>query len=167
MIFDVVLHGKKRRLELQTAVPNQPTRVTLDGVNLTVDATILEPGILSLLIDGRSYRLILDERYDGRGILLDSKRYAFETEDPRSLRARSRHAAGEDGPQSIRAPMPGRVVRVLAQAGDTIAAHQGVIVIEAMKMQNELKAPKAGRVVRVHVEAGVTVQAGDVLAVIE
>lgn len=167
MIFDVLLDGKKRRLEIQSGNTEKPARVTLDGVALVVDATLLEPGILSLLIDGKSYRVLLDERHDGRAVLLDGQRYGYAMEDPRSLRARGSHAAGKDGPQPIRAPMPGRVVRVLVQAGDTVEALQGVVVIEAMKMQNELKAPKAGRVARINVEAGGTVQAGDVLAVIE
>ena len=63
--------------------------------------------------------------------------------------------------------MPGRVVRILAEAGQEVAEHQGVIVIEAMKMQNELKSPKAGRVVRVAVAAGDAVGAGEVLVVVE
>jgi biotin carboxyl carrier protein len=67
----------------------------------------------------------------------------------------------------IKASMPGRVVRVLAERGVEVEAHQGVVVIEAMKMQNELKSPKAGMVVEMRVLAGDTVSAGDVLAVIE
>jgi biotin carboxyl carrier protein len=63
--------------------------------------------------------------------------------------------------------MPGRIVRILVQVGDRIEAQQGLIVVEAMKMQNELKAPKAGDVIRVAVETGATVQAGEVLLVIE
>ena len=63
--------------------------------------------------------------------------------------------------------MPGRVVRVLAKVGDLVEAHQGIVVIEAMKMQNELKSPKAGKVVQLRAEPGDTVVAGDVLAVIE
>jgi biotin carboxyl carrier protein len=167
MIFDVLLDGKKHRLEIQSGNGDAPARITLDGSTQAVDATLLEPGILSLLIDGKSYRVLLDARHDGRAVLLNGQRYGYAIEDPRSLRARSRHAAGGDGPQPIRAPMPGRVVRVLAKVGDVVEARQGVVVIEAMKMQNELKAPKAGRVARINVEAGGTVQAGDVLAVIE
>lgn len=167
MILDIVLDGKKRRLEIANRQTGMPTRVTLDGRALDADAVLLQPGILSLLIDGKSYHVILDERHDGRAVLLDSQRYRYELEDPRSLRARSRHAGGNDGPQPIRAPMPGRVVRVLAQVCDTVEANQGVVVIEAMKMQNELKAPKAGRVAKMNAEVGATVQAGDVLAVIE
>jgi biotin carboxyl carrier protein len=74
------------------------------------------------------------------------------------------HAHGE---QSVVAPMPGRVVRVLVAAGDEVAARQGVVVVEAMKMENELRSPKAGRVRDVHVSPGTSVEAGRVLIVID
>ena len=86
--------------------------------------------------------------------------------DPRELRGR-RSAAREFGPQAIAAPMPGRVVRVLVEPGQEVAAGEGLIVVEAMKMQNEMKAPRAGRVAAVKTEAGATVSAGDILLVIE
>ncbi len=76
----------------------------------------------------------------------------------------ARHAHGE---QSIVAPMPGRVVRVLVAPGDEVAARQGIVVVEAMKMENELRAPKAGRVKEVSVSAGTSVEAGRVLVIIE
>jgi acetyl/propionyl-CoA carboxylase alpha subunit len=83
---------------------------------------------------------------------------------------RSAHAdagAHGHGQVTIAAPMPGRVVRVLVAAGDEVAARQGVVVVEAMKMENELKAPRAGRVKEVSVTAGTSVEAGRILAVIE
>ena len=84
---------------------------------------------------------------------------------------RSRHAHDASthgqGEVAIVAPMPGRVVRVLAAIGDEVAARQGVVVVEAMKMENELRAPRAGRLKEVSVEAGTSVEAGRVLAVIE
>ena len=72
-----------------------------------------------------------------------------------------------DGEQAIVAPMPGRVVRVLVAAGDEVAVRQGVVVVEAMKMENELRSPKAGRVKEVSVTPGTSVDAGRVLVVIE
>jgi biotin carboxyl carrier protein len=83
---------------------------------------------------------------------------------------RSAHAeagAHGHGQVTIAAPMPGRVVRVLVEAGDEVAARQGVVVVEAMKMENELRAPRAGRVKEVSVAAGTSVEAGRILAVIE
>ena len=75
--------------------------------------------------------------------------------------------AGRDGVQSVTAPMPGRVVRILVSPGDTVAARQGVVVVEAMKMENELRSPKAGTVREVSVTTGTSVEAGRVLVVIE
>jgi len=83
-------------------------------------------------------------------------------------RGRSADAAGNaDGEQKVAAPMPGRVVRVLVAAGDTVEARQPVVVVEAMKMENELRSPKAGTVKEVSVVAGASVEAGRVLLVIE
>ena len=82
-------------------------------------------------------------------------------------RRRGRTAGHADGEQRIVAPMPGRVVRVLAQAGDEVELRQPLIVVEAMKMENELRAPKAGRVKEVAVEPGASVEAGRLLIVIE
>jgi biotin carboxyl carrier protein len=97
---------------------------------------------------------------------LGAKRIPYRVDDPRSLRSRRRHGQS-DGPVTLRASMPGRIVRLLVAKGDTVAAHQGILVIEAMKMQNEIKSPKEGRVADLRVAPGDTVAAGDTLATIE
>jgi biotin carboxyl carrier protein len=122
-----------------------------------------ESGVLSLIIDGRQYRCI----FDGDAVLIGGRRYAFALDDPRSLRGRKGAGDGAAGPRAVKAPMPGRVVRVLVAEGDQVEEQQGVVVIEAMKMQNELKSPKAGRVARIAAMVEETVSAGDVLVVIE
>jgi biotin carboxyl carrier protein len=99
--------------------------------------------------------------------VIGGQRYGFAVEDPRSLQGRRGAGAGTEGPRPEKAPMPGRVVRLLAAVGDQVEEGQGVVVIEAMKMQNELKSPKAGRVVRVGASVGDTVASGDVLVVVE
>src|SRR5215469_15745539 len=153
--------GARRRIDL--AAIAGPQQCMVDGVPLVVDARILEPGVMSLVVEGRQYRCVLD----GDSVIVDGQRHAFEIDDPRSLAGRRRAAGGASGPRPVKSPMPGRVVRVLVAAGDEVAEHQGVVVIEAMKMQNELKSPKAGRVASVAVAPGDTVGAGEVLAVIE
>lgn len=159
--------GKKRRVELPSSVLDGVTEsaveCVVDGKAILANACILQPGVMSLVIEGRQYRCVLD----GDGVLVDGKRFGFEINDPRSLQGRRSAGGGAAGPRAVKAPMPGRVVRVLAAAGDEVAEQQGVVVIEAMKMQNELKSPKAGRVVRVAVAVGDAVGAGDVLAVVE
>jgi biotin carboxyl carrier protein len=153
----------------------------VDGRPLKVDARMLAPGVLSLLLldspaagappathrAARQFHCILDVSPEGDAVLVNGQRAPFALADLRSLRARRGAAAGADGPRSINSPMPGRVVRVLVAVGDQVAAQQGLIVIEAMKMQNELKSPKAGRIARLAAQVGETVQSGEVLAVVE
>lgn len=135
----------------------------VDGVPVEAGVCELQPGVMSITLGGRQYRCILN----GEAVMVNGMRHAFEVTDPRSLKGRKGAGAGADGPRAVKAPMPGRVVRVLVMPGDTVAEHQGVVVIEAMKMQNELKSPKAGRIGRVSVAVGDTVGAGDVLAMVE
>jgi biotin carboxyl carrier protein len=96
-----------------------------------------------------------------------SARYSAELRDPRSLRARQRAGIGEEGARKLLAPMAGKVVRVLAPEKSEVEAGQGVIVVEAMKMQNEIKSPKKGVVQKILAAEGAPVSAGDVLAIVE
>jgi acetyl/propionyl-CoA carboxylase alpha subunit len=174
--------GKKVRVELGgtpgEGVAAGAMECWVDGRVLSVDARMLEPGVMSLLVtypddrypgdtypdkEGRQYRCVLD----GDGVVIGGRRYGFEVDDPRSLQGRRGAGAGTEGPRPVKAPMPGRVVRLLVEVGDEVAEGQGVVVIEAMKMQNELKSPKAGRVVRIGVAIADTVGSGDVLVVVE
>ena len=160
----IVLADELRcRIEFESEQAEGPQRCRVDGVPLVADVRVLEPGVMSLVIEGQQYRCVLD----GDAVVIDGQRYSFEVDDPRSLAGRRRRSDGTAGPRAVKSPMPGRVVRVLVAAGDVVDEHQGVVVIEAMKMQNELKSPKAGRVARVAVAVGDTVGAGEFLAVIE
>ena len=100
-------------------------------------------------------------------VVVGTKSFPVTLNDPKRLRGSSNTGAHADAVVRIAAPMPGKVVRVLVEAGQQIEAGAGVVVVEAMKMQNELKSPKAGSVVSLNVKTGETVNAGDVLAVIE
>ncbi len=132
------------------------------------DASVIEvaPGIWSVLIDGRAYeaRVLSD---DGPVVVeINGERYPVTVEDPRR-RNPARRMQADTGRVSITAPMPGRIVRVLGAEGDSVAAGQGIVVMEAMKMQNELKSPRAGRIASLSAREGETVAAGAVLAVVE
>jgi len=164
MIYEVSVDGKIHRLELNKAEPRWECK--LDGEALNVDAVIARPNVLSLIVDGQAYEVKRERTATDLHLWVKSARFAVEVRDPRSLRSRAARG-GVEGPQKLHAPMPGKIVRVLAPVGTAVNAGQGVLVIEAMKMQNELKSPKAGRVAEVRVAAGDTVSAGDVLAVIE
>lgn len=157
------VEGKRVRVELPAEVAGGAFECSVDGRVLAADVKAMQPGVLSLTIGGRQYRCVLD----GDAVVIGGRRFVFAVEDPRSLRGRRGGAEGAAGPRSVKAPMPGRVVRVLVAEGDEVEEHQGVVVIEAMKMQNELKSPKAGRVIRVAVAVDGTVGSGDVLVVVE
>jgi len=141
--------------------------IALDGEAVAVHAQILRPGVLSLIVNGCAWRVVLEDDASDPAVHVAGERIAYRIDDPRSLKGRRARATGTDGPKAIKASMPGRVVRLLAQKGEAVEEHQGVVVIEAMKMQNELKTPRKGRVAELRVVPGDTVVAGDVLAIID
>ncbi len=91
----------------------------------------------------------------------------MEVTDPRVWRGRRHGALEVEGRQQVTAPMPGKVVRVLVSEGDAVEAGQGLLVVEAMKMQNEIRSPKNGKVEKLLAREGLAVNAGDVLAWVE
>ena len=121
-----------------------------------------EPNVFSILADGQSY----EARVSGNEISIGGTRLLFEIEDPRQWK-RSTRAAGAHGRASITAAMPGKIVRVSVSVGDEVVAGQGILVIEAMKMQNELKSPRDGRVTAIEVKENDSVNAGALLVTIE
>jgi biotin carboxyl carrier protein len=126
-----------------------------------------EPGIYSVLMAGHSYEARVEPGANGEVVVvIDGNRFDIDVRDPRHFRRRNGWH-GIDGLQNVTAPMPGKVVRLLAQLGTTVTAGQALVVVEAMKMQNELRSPKSGKVVSVPVHEGDTVAAGDVLVVVE
>lgn len=142
-------------------------RASLDGQPVSVDAVEISPGKISVLLDGQSFQISVTPAPDGKLILQTSTHeFAAEVVDPRAWRGR-RHGGGEaEGRQQVLAPMPGKVVRVLVKEGERVEARQGLFVVEAMKMQNEIRSPKGGAVERVLVSVGQAVNAGEVLCVI-
>jgi biotin carboxyl carrier protein len=121
-----------------------------------------EPGLYSVLLDGASYEV----RVLGSEVTVNGHRFEIAIEDPRQWKRRN-GTAGAHGRISITAPMPGKVVRLLVAVGDAITAGQSVVVVEAMKMQNELKSPRDGHVTAVRVSENDSVNAGAVLVLIE
>ncbi len=142
-------------------------RVTLDGRPVAVDAVEIAPNTISILLDGQSFEIRVTPSPDGK-LKLQTGRQEFTAEiiDPRAWSGR-RHANVEaEGRQQIVAPMPGKVVRLLVKAGDHVEAGQGLLVVEAMKMQNEIRSPKRGTVERVLASEGQPVNVGEVLCVV-
>jgi len=126
----------------------------------------VEPGVYSVLLDGRS--LVFRVAPMNGAVLVDVEghEYKVEARDPRAAGRHGRHTVGE-GRQNIFAPMPGKVIRMLVSEGDQVHTGQGLAVVEAMKMQNEVKAPRDGRIVAIRAKAGDTVTAGAVLVTME
>lgn len=166
MRLQIEIDGQSRQVQIDPAETPGVWIVRVDEELVEADARLLRPGVLSLLLNGRSHRVVLDGDSAEPALHVGPERIPYRVEDPRSLRSRRRHS-GADGPAVLKASMPGRVVRVLVEKGQEVAAHQGIVVIEAMKMQNELKAPRDGRVADLRAVPGAAVASGEVLAVIE
>jgi len=142
-------------------------RLTLDGRPVAVDAVEIAPNTLSILLDGQSFEINVTPSPDGKlKLQTGSREFIAEVIDPRAWSGRRHGSVEAEGPQQIVAPMPGKVVRLLAREGDRVEAGQGLLVVEAMKMQNEIRSPKSGTVERVLAKEGQPVNAGDVLCVV-
>ena len=166
MTYDVVVDNKTHQVELTRGEKTWLCKI--DGQEMEVDAQLTTRDVLSVLVGNKAYEIKRERSLQGElHMVIGSARYAVDVQDPRSLRTRRAVAGVDAGPQKVKAPMPGKIVRVLVAEKDEVKAGQGIIVMEAMKMQNELKSPKAGTVVEIRVAPGDTVLVGDVLAVID
>lgn len=132
-----------------------------------LDAREAQPELLSLLLSGRSYDVEREVMSEGVVVSVERRRYSIEIEDARALPMRRARGEGHNGPRKLTAPMPGRILRVLAREGAAVEQGQAILVIEAMKMQNELKAPKKGVLRKIMVAEGDAANAGDVLAIVD
>ena len=135
-------------------------KLTLQGATHIVDALTLPHGAVTMLVDGHSYGVEFDESGEEVGVLVRGQVTRVDVADERRLRLRAGTAGfSAEGKQVINAPMPGKVVKVLVKLGDEVAAGQGVAVIEAMKMENEMRAGRAGKIAAIHVAEGQTLEA--------
>jgi len=160
--------GEKHTLEIKH--DGSHVIAEIDGRRYEVEVRESQPGIYLLLSNGHVYQCRVDRPEAKRESLLvtvGTRAYAITLTDPKRFRSAQSSGSQTNGTAQIIAPMPGKVVRVLVEAGASVEAGAGIIVVEAMKMQNEMKSPKAGKVTAINVAAGATVNAGDVLAVVE
>ncbi|HEV2397822.1 MAG TPA: biotin/lipoyl-containing protein [Candidatus Sulfotelmatobacter sp.] len=164
MTYEIAIDGKNYRLELSQSEGAWKCR--LDGREIEVDAVLARPNVLSLRIGNKAFEVKCERVTNDVHIWVGSRRFAPEVRDPRSLRSRGR-AVDEHGPRKLIAPMPGKVVRILLAEGTAVEAGTGVLVVEAMKMQNEVKSPKKGTIQKILVTEGAAVNAGDVLAIVD
>ncbi len=169
-------HGEKTHtveLEREGSRPAQAPAarerllVRLDGREIEADAVEVSAGTYSILIGGRSFEVRVEPAAAGVQVHAGGQVFRAQVLDPRAWSGKRGHGGLEaEGRQQVTAPMPGKVVRVLVKAGDAVEARQGLLVVEAMKMQNEIRSPKSGKVERLLVAEGQAVNAGEVLAVV-
>lgn len=166
MKFEVILNGVGRVVELEREA--ERWRISVDGESVDADAVEIAPDIFSILLNGNSHEVRVTPTSRGTLTLQTAhQEFTAEVIDQRAWRGRRHGALEAEGRQQILAPMPGKIVRVLVQVGDKVEAGQGLLVVEAMKMQNEIRSPKSGTVERVLAKEGQPVNAGEVLAWID
>ena len=164
MIFDASVDGRTLRVEVRGK--NGSYTVTLDGRPLAIDLSESGRDFASLLIEGRSYEVGLERRPTGYTVVLEDDVLSVDLTDAvRGGGATPKRAAS--GPARVTAPMPGKIVRLLVELGEEVVAGQGLVVMEAMKMENELRAPRAGRVKQLGVREGQAVDTTALLVVVE
>jgi len=157
--------GQMHRVEL-AAPPAGPALWTIDGNRLEADAALVSPGIYSILINGRAFDVRVEPAGKELRAITGGREFRIVVQDEREWRRKRGGAVEAEGRQQVAAPMPGKIVRLLVKAGDSVQAGQGLLVVEAMKMQNEIRAPKSGTIDRLCVIEGQTVNAGEVVAIV-
>jgi len=166
MKIEVEIDGQL--IEGEFTLSEGAAQLTFGGVTREAQVSEPEPGMFTVIINDRIYRCAMEKSPGGAvEVIVNGERIPVAARDKKHLRGQAGAGAGASGQVKLAAPMPGKVVRVLLNAGDEVAARQGVLVVEAMKMQNEVQSPKAGKIAEIKVSTGQTVNAGDVLAVIE
>lgn len=142
--------------------------VTIDGVTVRVDAAKSGPTIYSLIEEGRQWEASVDEQgAHGFDVLVAGVLFHLEAEDERSGRLAQSAKTAVSGPQTVEAEMPGKVIKVEIAVGDAVSEGQGVVILEAMKMENEIASPIEGTVTAIDVVEGDTVESGAPLFTVE
>ncbi len=162
----VAVVGEARRTIEVVPLGDGRYEVTVDGAARVVDAHPTGPASLSLLIDHVVTEAGLVARGDTWAVVLGGRAHRLRLLDERTLRGGARGGL-DTGEREVRASMPGKVVAVLVEVGAAVEAGSGLLVIEAMKMENEIASPRAGTVRELRVQAGQAVEAGELLAIVE
>ena len=160
----------ERTFELDFQEEDELLYVHLGESRLTLDLRqISQPSLYSLLVDNRSYEIFVEARGDEFNVLIGGEMFQLKVQDEwtRRLANIQRKSGVETGELAVVAPMPGAVVAIEVSPGDEVKRGQGLVILSAMKMENEIKSPRVGRVKSVDVSAGQTVEQGRTLVVLE
>jgi len=167
MAFIAKLGGESCRVEIEE-MDKSLYRVSVDGNDLVVDAKKTGLSSYSLIIDNRSFEVDVDVSEDEYRVLVDGRSYHIHLIDERRIRLGGLQTGIQlQGRQNVAVPMPGKVIAVLVSEGDRVEKGQGLVIVEAMKMENEVRSPISGEVKEVRAKAGETLEAGAVLVVVE
>ena len=159
--------GESKRIGL-TEIGEGQYEVVIDGQTVRVDAVKSGPTIYSIIEDGQQFEAMVDEKgLHGFDVLVAGRSFHLESVDERTKLLAGSAALVASGPQTVEAEMPGKVVNITAVVGDLVEQGQGLIIIEAMKMENEIRSPIDGRVTEMAVSEGQTVEPGTTLFVVE
>jgi biotin carboxyl carrier protein len=158
------LNGEQRSVEVSRK--EERLHFAMDGRVLETDAIEVAPGIYSIVIDGAAFEARVENTPTGLRVTIGQSEFSVALRDSRKWSPSGGAALETEGRQTVIAPMPGRIVRILVKTGEKVEAGQGVAVVEAMKMQNEVRSPKSGTVERLLVSENQTVSAGERLAII-
>jgi len=171
VIYEIEIGGRTRQVAVHRT--DGTFRVTIDGRGFDVDAARIDPATLSLIVSEpggrpRSYEItVAEDRASSQLAVHVGSARVLVGLDGRRRWARKDDAGHATGPQRLVSPMPGKVVRVLVQSGDPVRARQPLVVVEAMKMENELRAGRDGKVAELHAREGQSVDAGALLVVVQ
>jgi biotin carboxyl carrier protein len=162
--LEIEIGRRVRSVELTRV--GERLRWTIDGRALEADAVEVTPGVYSILIGGQSLEARAESGGSGPRVFVAGREYSVHIFDPRQWQRRRSGAVEAEGRQQVLAPMPGKIIHLLVKESDAVEAGQGLLIVEAMKMQNEIRSPKSGKVERLLVGEGQTVNAGEVLAIV-
>ena len=166
MAYYVTLGGNEHLVEVSEVEPNI-YRVVVDGNEQIVDAHQTKRTIYSLLVSGRSIEANVVERQGGFEMTIEGDFYDLDVVDERRRVLNRSADEGGAGSADIKAQMPGKVLKILVEEGQEVESGQGVLVLEAMKMENEIKSPTAGVVKKIAVREGQVVESGERLVLVE
>ncbi|MBI4482777.1 MAG: biotin/lipoyl-binding protein [Acidobacteria bacterium] len=165
--MEIQLKIEDQILSLEVTRDGNRYRIRVRDREYDVDCVCPEPGVFSLIVDGKVYEALVSRSDLVHTVNLGNHLFSLELSDPRATPLRQRALALGEGPTAIQAQMPGKVVRILVGEGQEVEPEQGLLVLEAMKMQNEIRSPKKGRVAKIAAHAGATVKSGELLLIIE
>ena len=168
MKYRAEIGNEKHEIEIHR--DGDHVRVLFDGEAFDVDVSEPEPNVSLMKHEGKIFETFVvptDRPDQPKKVSVNGNDIEVRLIDPKRLRGSRGDDDDGDGLAEIRSAMPGKLVRVLSPAGSSVEKGDGVLVVEAMKMQNELKAPKAGTVKEIRFGEGATVSAGDILAIVE